>query len=511
MTPFATFALLYMTALFLELGEKWTYPLFTLATLLLVILILWTGITRITFLIFLAITTSHFVMVQFPDVANHVNLAIYCNLMMMVGIIYSLVRIRDFPTDDDCFAMMRPVLQVTTLIMYFLAGFHKLNVDFFDPAVSCVGGMVGSLSRVATSTLAGIPTGLILLAGICAVVYLLLSSIRIRPYLPTAGVGAIGLIVVGVLLVLRSRPDIPPLASTSVILAMGVVVIAWELIGGPLLAIPRFQLPLLAFSWAMHSTLSLIGFVDFGALALSLLLTFVPRPYLDRLNARLRVPVLGLMMHRAHLYLAISILAGIASYFDRRLVSGMLFSLAALVFLWPMFVALAGRPRPAWTGVPLASRTTPRWMFVFPALLFLHGSTSYLGLRTAGNFSMFSNLRTEGPVSNHLLLGSNPLKLWSYQEDVVRFIDIDDRQANIGYQYQPLQGNLLPVVEFRKLIYEWTKGGARIPMRFTYQGRIHSTEDIVNDPVWRTGARDWEMRLMDFRSVQPGGPNRCRW
>lgn len=28
-------------------------------------------------------------MVQFPDVADHVNLAFYCNLMMMVGIIYS--------------------------------------------------------------------------------------------------------------------------------------------------------------------------------------------------------------------------------------------------------------------------------------------------------------------------------------------------------------------------------------------------------------------------------------
>jgi hypothetical protein len=73
-------------------------------------------------------------------------------------------------------------------------------------------------------------------------------------------------------------------------------------------------------------------------------------------------------------------------------------------------------------------------MFVFPVLLLLHGLTSYLGLRTAGNFSMFSNLRTEGARSNHLLLGGNPLKLWGYQEDVVRFIRIDDRRARIGYQ-----------------------------------------------------------------------------
>lgn len=88
LTPFSTFALLYMTALFLELAEKWTYPVFTLATLLLAALFVWTGITRVTFLIFLVVTTSHFLLVQFPDVANHVNVAIYCNVLMMAGMVY---------------------------------------------------------------------------------------------------------------------------------------------------------------------------------------------------------------------------------------------------------------------------------------------------------------------------------------------------------------------------------------------------------------------------------------
>lgn len=77
-----------MTALFLELAEKWTYPVFTLATLLLAALFVWTGITRVTFLIFLVVTTSHFLLVQFPDVANHVNVAIYCNVLMMAGMVY---------------------------------------------------------------------------------------------------------------------------------------------------------------------------------------------------------------------------------------------------------------------------------------------------------------------------------------------------------------------------------------------------------------------------------------
>ena len=502
-----------MTALFLELAEKWTYPVFTLATLLLAALFVWTGITRVTFLIFLVVTTSHFLLVQFPDVANHVNVAIYCNVLMMAGMVYSLVRGREFPTDDDGLELMRPLLQLSMILVYALAGFHKLNAGFFDPAVSCVADLLGDLTRMVGSRVAGVPTRLVLLAGILLLVHALLSAWSARRHLPqVVRAGALGATLLAAVLGFTLAPLLSPAAMTAAILGMALVVIMWELIGGPLLSVPRLQAPVLAFSWTMHATLALIGFVDFGAFALALLFTFVPRPYRDLLNARLRLPVVGRPVHRAHLYFALCILAGISAGLGRRLIGGMLFNLAALVFIWPMVAAaMAPSPRPVWTGVPIAGRLTPRWMFVFPVLLLLHGLTSYLGLRTAGNFSMFSNLRTEGARSNHLLLGGNPLKVWGYQEDAVRLIRIDDRRARIGYQYQPLEGSLLPVVEFRKLIYAWTKAGATIPLTFEYRGTIHSTSDITRDPAWRTPARDWEMRLMDFRVIQPDGPNACRW
>jgi hypothetical protein len=514
MTPFSTFALLYMTAVFLELGEGWRYPYFTLGTLLLAVLFVSTGITRITFLIFLGITTSHFLLVQFPDVANHVNMAIYCNLVMILGIVYSLVRIRDYPADDDCFELMRPVLQGSLILMYALAGFHKLNSDFFDPDVSCVDKLLGDLNGMARTTPLGIPTGLVVAAVILLVGHRLLSSSPLRRHLPVlAGVGVLGFGVLVAVFVLKPMPDIPPEAIALAVLAMAVVVTVWELLGGLLLAIPRFQAPVLAFSWTMHATLALINFVDFGALALALLFTFVPRPYRDTLSDSLRLPIVRRPLTRVHVYFAINVATGVISGLGgRKVTAGLLFNLAALVIIWPLLsAAVAARPRPAWTGVPLSSRMTPKWMLALPALLLLHGVTSYVGLRTAGNFSMFSNLRTEGPLSNHFLLGGNPLKRWGYQEDVVHFIHIDDRRARIGYHYQALQGNRLPVVEFRKLIYRWTRAGATIPITFEYRGRVHSTEDIANDPAWRTNARDWEMRLLDFRVIQPDGPNRCKW
>ena len=65
-----------------------------------------------------------------------------------------------------------------------------------------------------------------------------------------------------------------------------------------------------------------------------------------------------------------------------------------------------------------------------------------------------------------------------------------------------LEGQLLPVVEFRKLIRQWARTDRTVPMTFEYRGRVHSTADIAGDPAWRSTRPDWSMRLMDFRVVQ---------
>ena len=70
---------------------------------------------------------------------------------------------------------------------------------------------------------------------------------------------------------------------------------------------------------------------------------------------------------------------------------------------------------------------------------------------------------------------------------------------------------MLPVVEFRKLIYAWTQAARVVPVAFEYRGAAHATDDIAIDPAWRTAHRDWEMRLLDFRVIQPEGANQCRW
>jgi hypothetical protein len=514
-TRFATFATLYLMALYLEPAERWLYPVFTGVLLALMLTVLVAGLTRWTLPIVLVPATLHPLLTQFPDVANHVNVEIACSVTLLVAIGYSIARRDRFPTDDDCFELVRPVLQVTMVALYVMAGFAKLNTDFLNPTVSCVGDMMHDLRSVAgiRVPLLHLPAGPFLIAGIGLVAAALVTARGTgRAVRPVTRASIFGLIVAPGILTLGLTPAAPARAATLAVLAMSCIVILWELVGGMLLTLPRFQGPLLAFCWMMHATLSFIGFVHFGALAFAMLFTFLPPQYMDLMTRQVRVPLINRAAPRGSVCFAVAVLAGIVSGLNERLPAAILFNLATLVMLWPVLRSLAAQaPLPTWPGIPIGNRLTPVGFYALPVLLLLHGLTGYVGLRTGGNFTMFSNLRTEGPRSNHLVLGSNPIKIWGYQEDVVRFTALEKRLSPPGYEGQSLVGQELPAVEFRKWIYRWAEAGAVVPMSFVYRGELHSTPDIVTDPVWHTPERSWAMRLMDFRVIQPEGPNRCRW
>ena len=519
------FALLYMTAYFVEIdpagheAQGIQGQIFALASVLVITTIIFTGITRVKFLVFLILATAVLLIDRFPDVPNHVNIMIYCNILLIVAMIYSFARYRVFATDDDYFEMIRPVLRASLILIYCLAGFHKLNSDFFNPQVSCAGAMLSKMVEVgsiATSNVVAASAVFVLAAGALFVLWRRISGTylvtsRLRVYALLIILCAVVMLYCALLLV-KPPLNIPNNLLLAIVLATAVFTILWELIGGLLLTIPKFQAPMLLVFGTMHAVLAMIGFNDFSALAFPLLFTFIPSSYYQTINSYVNLRFPRLRVHRAHAYFIINLLGAILSggiltgtriqYFQQ--VSGLFFILAALIFTWPLLsMVFSSSRRPVWGGVPVLNRHMPKFMLVFLVLLFLYGMTSYLGLRTAGNFTMFSNLRTEGTSSNHLLLRSNPVKVWDYQEDVVHFMEIRHGRG--------LKGKSLPIVEFRKAIYKWTQAGQTVPLELEYRGEIYSIEDIVKDPVWGTEKRNWEMMLLTFRVIQPEGPNQCRW
>ncbi|CAJ1582955.1 hypothetical protein [[Mycobacterium] wendilense] len=512
--------MLYTVALVLELGDNWTDSWFTACFVAASALAVGTGMNRGKLLTLVVAFTAYFVVFRFPEVANHVNLMLCLNIGIIAVLTVSVVRGRD-PEDD--FAALAPLLRIGLILVYALAGFHKLNTDYLQPESSCATSILGSVIGTLGMRVLGVPV-VIPVAAVAAVIgYRLARRGRFaRPGHRGFTAAVMGLAIAGlgaVAVVLLSWRLGPVGAAISVVAAVAVV--AWELIGGLLLTVPRLQAGILAISLAMHATLALVGFVDFGALAVALLFSFVPPAYLRVLIDGGAVRLGARSVHRVTAYAAvgfgIALLSGIDAHVQRvpetTFVTGLLFNLAVLIVVWPILAAVFDpAPRPDWGGVRILDRRTPALLYAVPALIALLGMTSYLGLRTAGNFSMFSNLRTEGETSNHLLLSGNPLKLWDYQDDVVWIVDIDDRYGQIIHHYdESPRGHALPVVEFRKWIHDWTEAGYRVPLTYEYRGELRATADIVTDPAWRTERRTPAMVLQDFRIIQPGQPNWCRW
>jgi hypothetical protein len=61
-------------------------------------------------------------------------------------------------------------------------------------------------------------------------------------------------------------------------------------------------------------------------------------------------------------------------------------------------------------------------------VLLLNVSSPYLGIKTAGTFTMYSNLQTSGLESNHFLFGRTPF--YTRMDDLVKIIESSDRRLS---------------------------------------------------------------------------------
>jgi hypothetical protein len=482
---------------------------------------------RLRFLLFLLASTFYLLWFRFPEVANHVNLIIFTNIALILGISYSYTKYAQIESDDDFYTLIRPILSLMIICTFLVAGFHKFNYDFISPQVSCIRVFAGTIWQTLTSDFLDLGIQTIAILGlILAAAASTLWFERRRLALPAIDWVAVATPVVatlvagGVLLLLVDTSSIASSMDAAVFI-IAIVVLCWQIVEGLLLLIPRYQWVALVLSLAVHVQLAMIRLVDFQAIALALLMTFIPPEVWRSWMRQAQIRIGRVSLHRAQAYFLINMFGGllmllhnhVADVIPRQyVVVGILFNLGVLIMLWPILKDLLSKERTwRWEGIPVFRSLTFRPLYLLPVALLLFGLTSHFGLRTAGNFSMFSNLRTEGPSSNHILLPGNPLKFAGYQEDVVRVIEIDDDAAKIGHHYQNLKGNSLPVVEFRKLLLNWREAERIVPVIFEYRGETIRSEDIATEPRWRVDGLDWEMRLLDFRIIQPSSPNQCRW
>ena len=393
---------------------------------------------------------------RMPSIANHW----YLVGLVSAGLLVSGVRLRDVRpfTSDRVVAHAAPYVRLTLLLGYGAAAVSKLNRTFVDPEHSCA-------TRFAEDA-AGF-WGLSLPAGEVCQQVLAWSVAGIEIAIP---------------LLLLMRPT----------RGLGIVIAAF-------------------FHLAMASTPH-VRVLDFTAILIALLVLFAPSTFSSRVRKLAgwlhpRTPLLRsifaptwVRVSLGLLLVAVVGLRGLVLPVDRWPVlawMAMLGSWTAIACLGSWALVHRWRRGPANARLPLRPGVWGHWVLVAITLLIAAGP--YLGLRTQGSFTMFSNLRTEQGVSNHYFLPS--ADLFGMQHDYVEIVASTDDRLEAASEH----GELVHELELRRRLSR----DPSQPITFVRDGEIHDLERAADrDHLVTVGF--WEGKLLHFRNIPQEGPPPCR-
>lgn len=146
-----------------------------------------------------------------------------------------------------------------------------------------------------------------------------------------------------------------------------------------------------------------------------------------------------------------------------------------------------------------ALRWMPRWglPYAIIGLAIMNGLCPYLGLKTQGSFTMFSNLRTEAGEWNHLFMPESLRIVDHYQDRLVQITATDDPVLQKQYVER---GLLATEFEVRRRVAE--KPALSLTVR---RGAREIVVDVAEDPVLGTPPDLLAQKLLIFRPVSMDG------
>lgn len=147
------------------------------------------------------------------------------------------------------------------------------------------------------------------------------------------------------------------------------------------------------------------------------------------------------------------------------------------------------------------SKMVPMLLWL-PALLALfNGLTPYLELKTGFGWNMYSNLRTVGGESNHILI-PRTFDLLGAQRDVVRIVSSTDpnlqglKERNYGLAYSQL-------VSYAHRFPETN-------LTYTWRGQtVHATR-LGDDPAASVPRNLWQEKFWNYRAIDLEQKQRCQ-
>lgn len=377
---------------------------------------------------------------RLPFVANHWFFEAIVSLTLLAALGREVLRSWSVRAvgRERLFSDLAPVLRIQMLLLYAIAAFHKLNRDYLDPQVSCA----VHIHRLIAARLPFYPSG---------------------PWVEEMAIPVSLLIEAGL-----------PL----------------------LLLVPKTRLAGLVIGALFHLALSRSPFppgtFSFGGMLLSLYALFLPAGAWAVIGERVvgRARVRGGVALAAGMTLVATRIGGNAGL--------VLYAAEALGFVAFLLSPAIGRlPRESASGLLRLPRPA---FLVFPVLVLLNGMSPYFGLKTQTAFSMFSNLRTEGGATNHLLI-ARPLALSGYQEDLVTIL----RSSDPGLQRYANSGFRMAWFEFR----DYASVRPALAVRYRRGGSLRDVARAGDDAELSAATPYLLRKLMLFRRVMVDAPVPC--
>ena len=398
------------------------------------------------------------VIFRMPNVTNHWIFTAFVNITILQSLIYSIYKKKSFDVGEmEVYDTFAPVVRVEVLILYFWAVFHKLNSGFFSPEVSCATELLRA--QHLDGVLSSFPMLLFLNAYFTIIIEL------------------------GILLMLFFRKT----RNAGVLIGL------------------LFHLVL------SYSTYN--AFFDFTSMIAAAYFLFTTPAFNQRVDQWRKNSVATVKsIYNSYsttklimICVVIAVIFGIISVLNKILHDFRLFhlyffwTLYGLILVYVLVRFLFVKGETAEIQAPFSFRSA--WFLILPIIVFLNGTSPYLGLKTENSYAMFSNLRTEGGVTNHYVVPAS-FQVFDFQDNMVEIISSTDGTL----QRVAEDNHLMVLFEFRNHL----QMSAPDEVIYRLNGR---TEVFRKGETSMTGALEPNSallrRLMTFRTISKNEPQPC--
>ena len=424
-----------------------------------------TSLTAFLSLIFLQLTDLLFTL---PNITNHSMFAMFVDLTIVLAVVIELVRNPNRTVSKPAlYQLFAPAIRIQVIILYFFVVLHKLNSDFLSTVASCSVDhylhLSGLIRRVVGTSL--LPDGEIVRLGV---------------------------------------------VSMTLLVELGIPV---------LLLFRRTRVAGVALGLLFHYVLGINIFHDFSGMIFALYLLFLPSNFVDEArtwwkeaSARLGLNAIQLRLSASALSPGVWVTLGVIG---ALLVTRNTWSMLHPIFLaiWIVYGALCILTFGAivWSrsqsfAYPPSAFRIHRGLWIVPFLVVVNGIVPYVGLKTENSFAMFSNLRTEGGTTNHLLIPVSA-QIFGYQKDLVTVL----RSSDVYLQGLADRAVAVPFYTLREHVSRRRRSGVKnVDVVYIRAGVEQSIRNAETNPELSSPHSWLERKFLVFREVDSGAHQMCK-